>query len=428
LDRAARRPAGTGRPMPGCAPWGRAAAPALLPSNPRIQVRPRYQLAALSIEEKTQERDRLIVRISQKRIVFRDGSSALSAHSDEVLRNVAEVFLEYPELSLDIECYPDQKLRRKLPEKELGLLHERAGACRDRLVELGVLSDLSLLVYEDGAIPSPRAGGSAGGRESCITFRASRTGLLEPQLRLDYLLSRRGFDFLQSGVELSEKGLKVADAIARVIRERPNRVLIEVPKGSSELALQRAQAIARGIKSFGVNSEVSVEIAVGSLKYATVRFDEDLPRTRGPQGQLMDILEQTPLAFRMNSSELVPEVLPAIRRCAEVLKQVKHMSVLIEAYSGTQRMGGAAEARVREVMLRRAERVAAWLQAEGVEIPILPRGHAATLPDGATPNGQAAARVVLTLISDAERVFEPVVPEDREACCMGDRANMLGCL
>lgn len=418
----------------GCAPWSKEQPPPPPLNNPRIQVRPRFQLASLSLEERDKERDRLIVRISQKRIDFKEGSCDISAHGEEVLRNVAEVFLEYPELNLDIESHPgcSRGKGKGVDREEPGLVHVRAEACRDRLLELGVLSDLFLSNSEDGD-----SADSANSRsrlnsldvwEPCVVFRAEQAKLLDPQERLDYLLCRTGFDFLPKSADLSEKGIRVADVISRVIKETSNRVIIAVPKESSKLALQRAEAIAVGIRDFGVDTEICVEIAKGNQKYATVRIEADEPEDRGPQGQLVEILKETPLAFRMNSSELVPEVLPAIKRCAEVLKQVADMSVLIEAYSGVQRQGEMAEARTREMMLRRAERISDWLQAEGVEIPILTKGYASPFPDGSNAT-RGSARVVLTLISKEEEELEPVDgAELKEANCMGENFNILGCL
>lgn len=417
----------------GCGPWSKAPRPSPL-NNPRIQVRPRHQLASLGPKERDTERDRLIVRICQKRIDFKEGSSAFSEHSEEVLRNIAEVFLEYPELNLEIESHAGCSKGKRNPdkEKEHALVQYRAEACRERLVELGVLSDLGLSVCQDGdADPSalePAQPSSALGAEPFVVFRAEEAKLMAPQERLDYLLSRTGFDFIPKSAELSEKGIRVADVISRVLKETANRIIIAVPKMSSELALQRAQAIAEGIQDFSVSSEISVEIAKGAQKYATVRIEEDEPEDMGPQGQLAQLLKETPLAFRMNSSELAPEVLPTVRKCADVLKQVKDMSVLIEAYSGVQRYGESAEARIQEIMLRRAERVAAWLQAEGVELPLLTKGYAAPFMDGPI-SARGAARVVLTLINPEERELVPVDATDaQEVDCMGQKFNILGCL
>jgi len=386
------------------------------PVNPVIQIRPRYQLVSLSLAEKSKERDRLLVRINQKRIDFEEGSSELSDHAVEVLRNVAEVLMEYPEVDLAVEGHAGCRRSGRRLDKELALAEERAEVCREQLFEFGVVSDISLEC----------TGQEEGLEHGCVRLRAVEAKLLEPQQRMDLILSRTGFDFVQQTDELTERGFKTAGVLARVLKETSDTVWITVPKNSSDLACRRAEAIAMCVQEQGVNAKVKVRLALGNQDRATVTIDAK-PDLLGPQGRLVEILKETPLAFRNNSAELAPEVLPAIRKCADVLKQVQCMSVLVEAYSGCQSPTGVSETRIRENMLARAERVVDWFQAEGVTVPLHARGYSGAFADG---NMECRGpRVVLTLVSPGEEELEmPEFEENEDGGCMGDRGNFLGCL
>jgi hypothetical protein len=276
--------------------------------------------------------------------------------------------------------------------------------------------------------------------------------LLRPQQRLDYILSRTGFDFLSHSAELSPRGLQTVTIVAQVLREATRPMVITVPKQSAPLFFQRAEVIAKSIKEEAVGCEVLVVVATDDDQVATVQILEaDDSEFDGEddwaQGRLAEILQETPLAFRPNSSELMEEVLPVIRRCAEVLKDLQGTTVLVEAYSGPKRPG-VSEAWVREIMLLRAERIASWLRAEGVQLPIIARGSAGLHPgtrdsqanagngnnnnisnDYGNNDHAGAAAVVLTLISHKDHLVHLHTADINEPChvCTGDPRSVLTC-
>jgi len=466
--------------------------------NPRIQFRQRHLLVRQTEKEKEKERDRLAYRIEQKCVYFSGSSSSINGHGAEVLRNVADVLLSYPELQLTLVSRGGHKCGGNSSSSKRGcrMAQTRAEMCKERLLELGVLSDLHIECcvcpdeeYEefftgnetkrtfDRWSPKCSSAKCSSGRQKTdtysynnnndnkklsarddrrfgtVSFRSSHPQLLPPQQRLDYLLSRTGFDFLSHSAELSERGLHTVAIIALVLREATRPMVITVPKQSAPLFYQRAEVIAKAIKEQAVGSEVLVVVASQDEQVATVQILEadgsefGVEEEFGPQSRLVEILQETPLAFRPNSSELVPEVLPAIRQCADVLKGLHRTTVLVEAYSGPKRPG-VSEAWVREIMLLRAERVASWLRAEGVGIPIIARGSAGLQPgtdekkannndnnnnqnnnnnddicwEHSNNNCAGSAAVVLTLIDHAEELVHLQATDVDDAChvCVGD--------
>mmetsp|Transcript_114451 Transcript_114451/g.227773 ORF Transcript_114451/g.227773 Transcript_114451/m.227773 type:complete len:249 (+) Transcript_114451:566-1312(+) len=228
-------------------------------------------------------------------------------------------------------------------------------------------------------------------------------------------------------------------------------MVITVPKQSAPLFFQRAEVIAKAIKEQAVGSEVLVVVATDDESNATVQILEaNDPMVGGneyigPQAKLSEILRETPLAFRPNSSELVPEVLPAIRQCAEVLKGLHGASILVEAYSGPKRPG-VSDAWVRETMVLRAERVASWLRAEGVVLPIIAKGAAGLHPgstnvkanignnnDSVCEHGNSkstgSAAVVLTVIDQSAELVKlnSLDTNDPSHLCTGDPGSVPGC-
>jgi len=442
--------------------------------HPEIQFRQRHLLPKHSLGEKEKERDRLAHRIGQKSVYFRGNSSDINGHGAEVLRNVANVLLSYPELEVTLISVGGHTCGGNSSSSQRGcrLARARAEMCRDRLLQLGVLSDLQIESCVDpddeyetfftGNMTnksferwwSPRCSGRQKNnmysnknsklsdrdqrRFGTVSFRSSRPQLLPPQQRLDYILLRTGFDFLSHSAELSPHGMQTVTIVAQVLREATRPMVITVPKQSAPLFLQRAEVIAKAVKEQAVGSEVLVLVATHDEQVATVQIlepdDSEFDGEEGAQVRLEEILRETPLAFRPNSSELLEEVLPVIRQCAEVLKGVHGVTILVEAYSGPKKPG-VSDVWVHEVMLLRAERVASWLRAEGVQLPIITRGSSGLHPGTEETNNKSnislgydnhnhagTAAVVLTLINHGEELLYLQTTDDNDPCqaCTGD--------
>jgi len=191
----------------------------------------------LSDEDKGYEKDRLLHRVSQKRLDFEGHTSCFNDRDLEVLRNVAEVLLEYPEIDLVFEghaafCGPGNSKRQ---DKELALSLERADACREKILELGVVSD----------VRSVSMGVQEKLHYGCVMCTPVQTKLLNVQQRVDLILSRAGIEFLTPGsAQLTPQGLRTVSILARALKETPNRMSLVVPQTSNAIARARGEAIA----------------------------------------------------------------------------------------------------------------------------------------------------------------------------------------
>jgi len=376
---------------------------------------------------------------------------------------VAEILLEYPEINIRIEGYAPKQ--RKTNEA-LALASARAEACREKLIEHGAVCFIELGSAE-GRGGTRILAGPAG----WPTSAAGEVRLLEPQQRLNRILSRASFDFLPQSAELSAKGQRVVLVCGHVLKEAQHQILIACPRKSSSLALRRAEALAQAFREQGVPKEIKVQLAFGAQERTTVLIDseptdaqEQLSPTvlhAGPQQlitmkdlqdsspapidnspvdaqeELERILKETPLCFRADApSELVPEGLSVVRRCAGVLKQVQCSGCMIEAYSKSL---GAVDfetsSRLREMMRERAERVVDWLQAEGVTVPLYAKGHCgnADMWDDDSPEEHrgsgTGSHVIVTLLQPGrenvpdidllKRMRSSLHQDVPEMCCRG---------
>lgn len=368
----------------------------------RLQMRPRYTLAHLPPDEKMREKDRLMARIEMKRIEFRPAQVAFNDEAAELLQDIAEALMDYPEFEVVVEGYAGRQDAKKVKEDPKQLAAVRADTCRAKLSAFGVISDIRTVSQ------------GLDSRSDCgyVVILPGQAKLLEPQQRLDMILSRYSFEFGPQTAEMSAKGQRVANVMARVMKETRNRTLITVPKKSSPLAIKRAEAIAQAIRDTGVASEIMVKIATNNQDRATVTIDgngNDYGRggMDSPQLVLTEILRETPLAFRPNSANLVPDVLPVVKRLAEVLKQVQYMTCIVEAYSGNipTNVGSSDLRMIRMIMTERAQRVIDIFQNEGVTVPVYAKGHSGASSDSSLGKGP---RVVITLVNQGEEELDPI--------------------
>jgi outer membrane protein OmpA-like peptidoglycan-associated protein len=373
----------------------------------------------------------LINRIAAKQIDFVEGKAEVVPPGFDIIMNIAEVLQDYPELAVTVTGHASQQEASKMkPEEAERLAMARSAICIKRLYEAGFLGEVTI---------SSR--GAQDAAPACVRISVTPSPLLEPQQRLDFLVSRCSFGFEPGVAEVSAKGQRVAAVMARVLREVHHPVTVFVPRTSSSLGVQRADNIAQAIKNAGDHrTHINVSVSGNSQPTATVLIEEPTGADEesqdyeeeawDPQVQLMDILRETPLAFRPNAPDLVADVLPVVRRCAEVLKKVDSMVCLVEAFSGQMHRGDLTEQRVRTVVLERAHRIVDHLQAEGVRIPCYAKGYS-----GAYGNPGAGSRgpcIVLTLVKPGEETLanQEYENDGLEGCSPGcvREAHKLGCV
>jgi len=333
-----------------------------------------------------------------------------------VLRNVVAVLLEYPEIDLIFEGHAAfcGSANSKRQDKELALSLERANTCREKILELGVVSD----------VRSVTMGVQEKLHYGCVMCTPVQTKLLNTQQRVDLILSRAGIEFLTPGSALlTSQGSRTVSIIARVLKETPNRISLLVPQTCNVIARARGEAIAAAIREHGVTNEITVVATYARGGQASLRiegFYEMDPQEKERmhvQRQLIELLKETPLAFRMNSSELLPDVQPVVRACAEILQGIDDMSVVVEAYSGSYNPE-FSKAKMKDIMQQRAHRIVDWFRAEGVKAPLHARGYVAPCEDeGSTSQCPC---VVLTVVNDASGALDALSDEDEPAnCCYG---------
>jgi outer membrane protein OmpA-like peptidoglycan-associated protein len=373
-------------------------------------------LVRLSDEDKGYEKDRLLNRVSQKRLDFEGNSSCLNDRDLEVLRNVVEVLLEYPEVDLVFEGHAAvcSSSNWKRQDRELALSLERANTCKEQVLELGVVSNV-------GSV-------SLGVQEKlhygCVMCTPVQTKLLNVQQRVDLILSRAGMEFLTPGsAQLCSQGLRTVSILARALKETPNRMSLLVPQTHNAIARARGEAIADAIREHGMINEINVVTTYTRNRQASLQiegfeeFDPQAEEVRRVQRELIALLKETPLAFHVNSSELLPDVRPVVSRCAEILKGVRDVSLVVEAYSGSYNPKFESKANVKELMKKRAHRIVDWFHAEGVMAPLHARGYVAPCEDGGSPS--QCPCVVLTVVNMASSDLDGLSDEDEPAnCCL----------
>jgi len=325
---------------------------------------------------------------------------------------VVEVFLEYPEIDLVFEGHAALCALGTRQKKELALSLERANTCKEKILELGVMSNINSV--------------SLGVQEKlpygCVMCTPVQTKLLNVQQRVDLIMSRAGIEFLTPGsAQLSSQGLRTVSILVRALRETPNRMLLLMPQTCNSVACARGEAIAVAIREHGVTNEINVVATYTRGKQASLRiegFEELDPQEEERvlvQRQLIALLKETPLAFRMNSSELLPDIQPVVKRCAEILKGVRDMSVVVEAYSGSNNPE-ISTAKMKEIMQQRAHRIVDWFRAEGVKAPLHARGYVAPCEAGGSTS--QCPRVVLTVVNIASGELTGLSDEDEPANCL----------
>jgi len=339
----------------------------------------------------------------EKVAVFEDYTSNLTEEGRSVVRNVAEVIDEYPELQVMAEGHVSgPEMWRKKSEVAV-LSRARAAVAAEALRAAGVLNDVA-----------PVARGNEDALTACCRFRVRLGPLLPPQRRVDLITQRFGLDFPRQGAELSQQGCRVLNALASLVREAGSGATLVVPRQSSTLAWKRAELIVRTLREVLMEQNAGPEACVelqtapegsrigmfaelvlhdGQTEAQAVPLEQQLMMgERDPQEKLCEILADTPLAFGSTSGALLPEVFPVIRQLASVLRTVDRHTCLIEAYSGPK------SARSKGTMQERAKHLAIALAEEGVHIPLIAKGHCA----GYVAAGTSAAGpcIVLTLVSD----------------------------
>jgi len=368
------------------------------PVNPVIKVRQRYTLGP---EDCLTEKAKLLDKISKKRIDFKDSQAALSEHGIDVLSNIASALFEFPEIDLELMgCFgtAGQEGKRRKTEHQRGIALRRAETCKSKLVELGVIGEICL---------------NDTGREKTGMVKIAPTDpqLLSPQERLDRILSRTNFEFQPQTTLLNPKGLLVAKMCSRALLETKHNVIITCPKKSSELANKRADAISDALKDHGVTSDIVVKLASRDQDIPTITIDDK----QDPQTMISTILMETPLAFTFNSCELVSDVLPVVKKIAEILAELNDVRILVEVYTGSSARKEYSDRRARELAIQRANRIVDNLLAEGTKQRLYPRGYSSSYVDGNLNSDTRGPRVLLTLLSPGDEEMEPLELHDDDS-------------
>lgn len=358
-----------------------------------LSATPRHQLVLSSPEEQVAEIERVGKLLREVMVSFRTDNVEITASALTDFQTIAQVLRTYPEMPVKLESFtPRTGLLRDAEEKHLQhLSQDRATRVRKALLDLGVVNDMSI-----EGLGSRGAGQKVGG--FVVLLAQSDIPLLSCQQRLDLIFERCFFEFVPSTDNFTPKGELVAGMVAAVLMESSKKVIITCPKRSSELALRRADVIVKALYAKGVEVEILVKVAVGDQQLVTVAIDGSQPDV-DPQRALSEILKENPFAFKENASDVMPDALKILSQAAEVLKEVKYQSLVIEAYSGVQNEM-LTEQKAADIMLERSQSIKKHLYSLGVKLSIITRGYAGPYTaDGGTDMGP---RVFLTLLSPGE--------------------------
>jgi len=279
-------------------------------------------------------------------------------------------------------------------------------------LELGVVSDVkSVSVGVEEKLPY-----------GCVMCTPVQTKLFNIQQRADLILSRAAIKFLTPGsAQLTCESLRTVSILARALKETPNRMTLMVPQTCNAIAHARGAAICAAIREHGLTNEISTVATYARGLQVALRIDGfyDLDHQEEErmlvQRQLIALLKETPLAFHMNSSEMLPHVQPVVKNCADILRDLHDMSIVVEAYSGNYNPQ-FGEAKVMEIMEQRAHRVVDWFRAEGVTAPLHARGYVAPCEDGG--KASQCPCVVLTVVNDASGQLDGLRDEDENFDCL----------
>lgn len=378
--------------------------------NPKIQMKPRHNLTLMPEEEKAREKDRLITRVLSKVIEFQDHSTEMSKEAKVILQNIAQCLEEYPEVQVLVEGHVTAHEGHRLGDQAMHISHTRAMLV-GKMLRPVLLNEISCNGL--GAAESVPVG--------CCRVRLSCVKLLDPQERIDMLLQKSSFGFERGTEKMGPQGRLLVIALAHVLQEVHTSVTLHIPRISTKLAMARSTRIAQAIKDTGSKARIVIRVATGKFDRAVLTIDkagevfneDEEPVVDGawdPQVKIADILRETPLAFKPNSSVLSPQVLPVIHKIAHVLKGVTDQICLVEAYSGLAKHGATTQ-KLKGIMQERAQHIVDNLYAEGVSLPCRPVGHAAAYSNlGSVCQGPC---IVFDLMTEDEMLG--VAEEDDEA-------------
>jgi len=211
-------------------------------------------------------------KISQKRIDFEDGETALDTHAIELLEAVSQVLISYPEIDVVIQAYRGNFGKEK--DSPLDLVRLRAEAIRACLLDEAVASSVTI------AAPNAAQETSTFGMAKLVTQPPNEVTLLDPQRRLEFILQRRPFSFMTRKPFLDALGVKVAAYCVQVLAEAPqSTIVITLPMKSSQMALNRAQSIRQAFLDGGCGSEVEVKVATFEQDTATIVIEGAIAAT-----------------------------------------------------------------------------------------------------------------------------------------------------
>lgn len=337
----------------------------------RFGYRRRYEVAGVSEAKKFREFERACGMLRQREIEFPARMVLLSQHAIGFLENLADFLSEYPELSIDIQAYAGKEDDDGDPDFCSMLADRRAQTVRDTLVELGVSSPLSC---SGRGLDRNRQFGIL-----CFVLPKNIQLEFDVQRRVDLILSREAFEFMPQTEMFSRRGKFVAGTVARALREVTGRILITIPRMSSDTAVNRATTIMQAFESAGVVGEIVVWRSVKHVQDGcTITVcDGD----GGLEGRLAKLLEATPLLFAHDRVDIVSDCTPVLQSLASMLEDVDEYifcRVVVSLGVGVVNEADNGGLKPAEFARARAKRIAGLLEQLGVSLKFDCVGYVAT--------------------------------------------------
>jgi len=397
-------------------------------------LRPRCELVEESQDVKDRERDRVCFLLASVIIEFSDSSRELSPIAQDVIAQLADALVEYPEIEIRLEGYAGKADATSTDSEQLQMLSsERGKIVREALMLSGVpniwewrgvgMYD-TMLLGRVKVIPSERA------------------PLLDPQARLDHILNRSSFEFGQKSPTLTVPGQLVVKTCARVLKETQDRLVIYVPQRSSQLAAARAESIRDEFLVCGITNEVVVRTSANkgvaflelepAKSYAEAmspveeeplpvlketRPEKDIPIAQA-QKILSEILNATPLAFKRDKDDLVTDCLPILQEVSAVLRNAQCVACRIEVYTGVAPEISKLMARSNSInpqyvlAQNRSKALAQRLFEQGVDIKMQPVAYNYQKYSGPKNTALSGAHVDIALIDYGDEEEEIGIPSE----------------
>eukprot|EP00929_Paragymnodinium_shiwhaense_P093784 TRINITY_DN5405_c0_g1_i1.p1 TRINITY_DN5405_c0_g1~~TRINITY_DN5405_c0_g1_i1.p1 ORF type:complete len:466 (-),score=83.44 TRINITY_DN5405_c0_g1_i1:302-1699(-) len=337
-----------------------------------------------------------------ERITFQSKSQAyLQGSGGSVINALLRVgYIEWDDGDKWTRIQEDEALKEN---RLIQLSSERATNCKKALEDYGVVN-----VIEEGGW----------GVDSTLEFGLVRVVMdmqapviFNPQQRINFILSRRHFEFEELLPRFTPLGLRVADMCARALLEINFNFPIDIvmPKRSSDLAIGRCEAIRQYLLARAVPNVITVSKGT-SENQPDLRIDVGTePVEMGPQAALTSLIQgvDPSLIFwsREDKVAVTRDFVEVLKRCADVLQTVVFLTCQVEVYceepQATQQQSSAASSPPC-LAAQRARRIGELLREKGALVPIQCVGYV-------DPARIGQPLVRLTLVEGPDEILGPVL-------------------